>query len=365
MSGPGAVPAAGAPIAATTRKFPCAACGADVVWAPGAAALECPYCGTRQEVAPEGEPVRERDLAAGLARPRDTGWGVERKAVRCSRCGATETLDPGVAATSCAFCGTPTVVEAPPNPDLVRPEGLLPFAVDFRAAVARFREWIGRLWFRPGDLKEKSSVASLRGVYVPFWTFDAETRSQWRAEAGFHYQVEVTRGGRRQSETRTRWEWRSGTLDKPFDDVPVPASRGLDADATRGIEPFPTDRLVPYDPRYLSGFLAEEYGVDLPEAERAARARMTDEVRAACGAAVPGDTYRNLEVETAWSGLAYKGALLPVWVAAYQYGGKTYRFLVNGATGAVAGEAPLSWPKILAAGFAVLLLILLLSRLAG
>ena len=175
--------------------------------------------------------------------------------------------------------------------------------------------------------------------------------------------MQVSRGGRTETETRTRWEWRSGTLDKRFDDVPVPASRGLDASATRGIEPFPTDRLLPYDPRYLSGFLAEEYGVDLPEAEAMARERMSEEVRAACGAAVPGDTYRNLEVETEWSGLAYKGALLPIWVAAYQYGGKTYRFLVNGATGQVSGEAPWSWAKILAAVAAAVLLVLLLSRL--
>ena len=92
---------------------------------------------------------------------------------------------------------------------------------------------------------------------------------------------------------------------------------------------------------------------------------MTEEIRAACGAAVPGDTHRNLEVETAWSGLAYKGALLPIWIAAYQYGGKTYRFLVNGVTGAVDGDAPLSWPKIVAAVIAALLAVLLLSRLAG
>lgn len=360
MSDPGAISAA-------IRKFPCTACGADVVWKPGAAALVCPYCGTRQEVEPAGEPVRERSLAEGLARPRDTGWGIERKSVRCTRCGATETLDPAVAATSCAFCGTPTVVEAPANPDLVRPEGLLPFAIDFHAAVARFRDWIGRLWFRPGDLKEKSSVATLRGVYVPFWTFDADTRSHWSADAGFNYQVQVqvTRGGRSvtETQTRTRWEHRSGTLDKRFDDLPVPASRGLDPTATHGIEPFPTDRLVPYDPRYLSGFLAEEYGVDLPEAERAARERMTEEIRAACGAAVPGDTYRNLQVETSWSELAYKGALLPIWIAAYQYGGKTYRFLVNGVTGQVDGDAPWSWAKIAAAVAAAVLLILLLSRL--
>lgn len=354
-------------VAAAIRKFPCAACGAEVLWAPGAAALVCPYCATRQEVRPEGGAIAERALEEGLAAPRDLGWGAERKTVRCTRCGARETLDPGVAATSCAFCGTATVVDAPPDPRMVRPEGVVPFAVDFRTALARFREWVGKLWFRPGDLRLRASVETLRGVYIPFWTFDAATRSTWRAEAGFHQDVPVqVRQGHRlvtRNERRTRWEWRQGTLEKGFDDLPVPASQGLQPADTEGIEPFPTADLTPYDPRFLSGFLAEEVGVDLEHGWAFARQRMQREIRAACAAEVPGDTHRNLEVETEITGVAYKGALLPVWIAAYQYGGKTYRFLVNGATGKVAGSAPFSWPKILLAVGAVALVLLLLLGL--
>ncbi len=166
------------------------------------------------------------------------------------------------------------------------------------------------------------------------------------------------------SETRIRWEPAAGFLEKAFDDVPVPASKGLPPGLARGIEPFPTGGLVPYDPQYLSGFLAEEYAVDLPEAVGSAKERMTAEVYAACGAQVPGDTYRNLQVATAWSGLACKNALLPVWISAYEYGGKPFRFLVNGVTGKVDGNAPFSIPKILAAVAAAIAVILLLSRLS-
>lgn len=335
---------------AKVRKFPCGQCGADVVWNPGAAALKCPFCGAERTVPTTPGEIREHPIEEALRAPRDLGWGAERKAVRCSRCGAVTTLDPGIAASRCAFCGTPAVVEAPPDGKMVRPEGLLPFRVDRNGAVGKFRTWIQALWFRPNDLKKKSSVTGLSGVYVPFWTFDAATHSSWSAEAGFYYYVEVEalENGRTvvRREQRVRWEPAEGVLEKFFDDVPVEASKGLERSLTEAIEPFPTHELVPYEPSYLSGFLAEEYAVDVQDALKIARDRMAAEIRAACSAAVPGNTQRNLQVATAWSSVAYKNALLPLWIAAYDYAGTPYRFLVNGVTGKVSGKAPWSWVKI-------------------
>ena len=308
------------PIEAKVRKFPCEKCGADVIWNPGAAALKCPYCGAERAVPTAPGEIREHPIEEALRSPRDLGWGAERKAVRCSRCGAVTTLDPGVAASSCAFCGTPAVVEAPPDGKMVRPEALLPFRVDRNGAVGKFRTWVQSLWFRPSDLKQKSSVTGLSGVYVPFWTFDAATHSRWSAQAGFYYyvDVEVEENGRTvvRREQRVRWEPAEGVLEKFFDDVPVEASKGLDRSLSEAIEPFPTAELVPYEPSSLSGFLAEEYAVDVEGALGIAKDRMTAEIRAGCAEAVPGDTQRDLQVSTAWSAVTYKNALLPVWIAA-------------------------------------------------
>jgi DNA-directed RNA polymerase subunit RPC12/RpoP len=359
-------PSARASVDAKVRKFPCASCGADVVWNPGASALKCPFCGAEKKLPTTADAVREHPIDEALSAPRDLGWGALRKAVKCSRCGATTTLDPGVAASACAFCGTPAVVEAPVSGTMVRPEGLLPFRLDRDGAVGRFREWISGLWFRPNDLKSKSSVASLSGVYVPFWTFDAATHSLWSADAGYYYQVpvEVVENGQSvtRMETRTRWEPAEGVLEKFFDDLPVQASRGLPPELARSIEPFPTDGLVPYEPAYLSGFLAEEYAVDVKEALGMARRRMHAEIQQACASEVPGDTHRNLSVQSVFSGIAYKNALLPIWIAAYQYGGAPYRFLVNGITGKVAGKAPYSWIKV---GLAILAALALVALIAS
>ena len=342
------------------RKFPCAACGADVVWNPGADALRCPYCGTTRTVPKAFGQVVEKPIEEGLRAPRDLGWGVSRKTVRCQRCGASQSVEPGLAALRCAFCGAPAVVEAPAAGNMIRPEGLLPFRVDRSRAAEMFRGWLSRLWLRPSDLGVKSELNALQGVYVPFWTFDAATHSDWEAEAGTPYQVMVD--GR--SETRIRWERASGFLEKFFDDLPVAASKGLPRPLLQGLEPFPTKDLLAYDPSFLSGFLAEEYAVDLAEALREARLRMEAEIRSACAAQIPAPMHRNLVVRTAWSGLAYKSGLFPIWIAAYDYRGTPYRFLVNGVTGKVSGKAPWSAMKIALALLAAVLLLLLLSTLS-
>ena len=354
----GARPETAAPAATPVgaRKFPCSRCGADLVWHPGNGRLRCEYCGfERAATAEEGAPeaVAERPLEAGLAAPEKVGWGMERHSFRCTRCGAVSTLAAGVAASACAFCGTPAVVEAPADAELVRPQGVLPFAIGRDDALNRFRAWLGSLWFRPNDLKRRAQIDSVRGVYVPFWTFDAETFSHWRAESGT----------RRGSGSNARVDWRpvSGTLAHAFDDLPVPASRGLDGLLARELEPFPTERLVAYAPDYLSGFTAEEYGTPLDQAWALARARMTATLYAACRHEVPGDLCRNLVVETSWSKLAYKSGLLPVWIAAYEYRGRSFRYAVNGATGKAGGNAPWSVVKIALAVAAILLVVILIA----
>jgi DNA-directed RNA polymerase subunit RPC12/RpoP len=340
------------------RKFPCPRCGADMVWHPGDGKVRCAYCGferaaTAEDAAPQQ--VLERPLEEGLAAPEKVGWGMERHSFRCTRCGAVSTLDAGVAASVCAFCGTPAVVEAPADAELVRPQGVLPFAIERSDALNRFRSWLGSLWFRPNDLKRRAHIDSVRGVYVPFWTFDADTLSQWHAESG-------TRHG---TGNNARIDWRpvSGTLAHKFDDLPVPASRGLDGTLSVKLEPFPTHEMVPYAPDYLSGFTAEEYGTPLDQAWARARARMQATLYAACRHEVPGDLCRNLEVQTSYSKLGYKSGLLPVWIAAYEYNGRAFRYAVNGATGKAAGNAPWSAVKIVLAIGGVLLLLMLLHWL--
>lgn len=354
---------------AKVRKFPCEGCGADLRWEPGVTALRCEYCGFTKSVALSEDRIVEKSVDAALRAPRDLGWGAERKVMACQRCGAHTTLDPHVSASACAFCGTTAVVEAPPHAPVVRPEGLLPFRITRETALNSFRKWLHSLWLRPNDLKRASRINTMQGAYIPFWTFDAATDSWWTAEAGYYYYVNVTvrENGRmvNKRERRVRWEPASGALQLFFDDVPVPASRGVDETLARKLEPFPTADLTPYDPSYLSGFLAEENAVDLPEALEIAKERMRGDIRNACAQRVPGDTHRNLVVQTAFDALAYKNALLPIWISAYEYRSKPYRYLVNGVTGQCTGTAPYSWIKVTLLVMAIVTIAMVFMYLYG
>jgi hypothetical protein len=291
----------------------------------------------------------EHDLREALGR-RTRGLGAATKSVSCKRCGARVEMDPGAFAGKCPFCGSPQVAEAEGEGPL-RPESLIPFKVEKQRAETSFSEWVAGLWFRPSDLKRLARLREIRGVYLPYWTFDAHAESDWTADAGYYYYETETYTEQGQTRTRqvrrTRWEPAWGHHADDYDDVLVYASRGLPAAELAGIEPFDTQGgLVPYAPDYIAGFGAEMHALDPMEGWEVAETRIRDTERDACSRMVPGDTQRNLRVTSSLSGQTFKSVMLPAYVAAYEYKDKVYRVLVNGQSGKVDGKAPWSWVKI-------------------
>jgi DNA-directed RNA polymerase subunit RPC12/RpoP len=347
-------PRPGPPAAAPTaggKRFACRGCGADLSWDPARRGLSCPFCREGADVA-AGGPAAERDLAEALSRkraapaaPGDAGAGGAR-ILECSACGARVEIPPTLRAGRCAYCGSSRIVEEEADPDRLRPDSVIPFAVSGPQAEELFRKWIRGLWFRPSALKRQSALHELRGVMVPYWTFDAGAASSWTAMAGHYYYVPVpTKNGVRM-ERRVRWVPASGSRADVYDDLLVLASKGLDPELTAKIEPFKVDALEPYRDEYLAGLSAENYAVPVGDGWGKACLRIHAEQEARCARDVPGDTHMALSVKTKVDGRRFRLALLPVWIAAYNFRGKVYRFLVNGQTGEVQGRAPLSWWKI-------------------
>jgi uncharacterized Zn finger protein (UPF0148 family) len=357
------------------RKFPCKQCGAGLEFSPGQAVLACPYCGHKEEIPLTPEAIQEYDLEAALrSLPRTTGWGTDRRALHCENCGATTTFEPGQVAGRCAFCGSSKIVERSGAANLIRPESVVPFCVKREQAAELFRKWISSLWFRPNDIKQAAQLGEISGAYLPFWTYDAFAVSHWTADAGYHYYEtehyqEQDAQGNWQTKTRqvqkTRWEPAWGTRQDFFDDELICASTGLPPKLIQGICPFDLGQLVPYDAGFLAGFVAEEYQIDLEGGWGQAHQRMEGEIYSRCAGDVPGDTHRNLNVNSAFSQMTYKHLLLPVWVAAYLYNNQSYRFLVNGQNGRTSGEAPLSWWKIAGLVLLILIIILIIAALRG
>lgn len=352
----------------TASTLPCGKCGADLAFHPGQRQLKCEYCGHSQniEVSPDAEVV-EYDLNdamnryLGQVRSMDTQG---QRDIKCEDCGAEIRIETGVKTARCDYCGGKRIIEEELPPEVLMPESLLPFTFDSGNAIERFRKWLAgdgfwkRLWtrlVRPGALQQRATVENLHGTYVPFWTYDSHAHSNWTAQAGYYYYVTESytdSQGRRQTRQvrKIRWVWTSGSRRDFFDDWLVCASRqyyqGDLQKLMKRIEPFPTKQLVPYDSKYLSGFRAEVYSLDLKAGWTIARTGMQDECRSRCSRDVPGDTQRFLSVRTTYFGQSFKHVLLPVYVMGYRFKDKQYNVLVNGATGVVKGVAPLSWIKV-------------------
>jgi len=330
------------------QKYSCPACGAEADWNPAKQALVCPFCGT---VSPATLTTRgpdtvvvEHDLVAALRNIPDSarGWQAAKISVRCQSCQAISVFDAAQIGKRCDFCGSTALVPYEQVKEDIRPESLLPMKVSESQARDLIRAWYGRQWLAPNQFAGKAMTDTVKGIYLPYWTFDAQADARWTAESGEYYYVQQNN----QRVRRVKWTPVSGQLSHFFNDDLVCASVGVNAERLRHIEPFPTESLVPYDPGYLAGWTVERYQIDLVSAAERSRQQMNAALRELCGQQVPGDTYRDLVVDATFTGQTFKHILVPLWLLTYVYGARSFQVAVNGVTGATSGSRPWSWIKV-------------------
>ena len=363
-------PARPAGIPATQEhRFPCDACGGDMRFEPSAGAMVCDHCGNTQPLEAGGGAragaIREIDIAEGL----DAGGAEqeETQVLDCPNCGAQVEFDPDIHAAECPFCATPVVTGTGTNRH-IKPAAVLPFVLRERQAHDAMNDWLGSLWFAPNGLQRYARKGrKMSGIYVPFWTFDAQTDTIYEGLRGDTYFVRQTviRDGKPVSVSvpRIRWSPRRGRVRRFFDDVVVLASRSLPKAHTDGLEPWDLSGLTPYAPQYLAGFRAEAYQVALEDGLVEARARMDAVIARDVRMDISGDQQQITGLRTSVSAVTFKHVLLPVWIAAYKYGGQSYRFVVNGQSGRVQGERPYSAWKIAFAVVAAIIAALVVGAL--
>ena len=351
------------------EKFPCEECGAALEYAPGEPVVRCPYCGQANEIEQADSPwgggaVAEQDLDAALANELPAAEVEETRTIHCDDCGADVEFDEKTHAATCPFCASPIVTETSANRH-IKPKGVLPFELKERAAREAMNDWLGSLWFAPSGLKEYARAGRpMEGLYVPYWTYDADTKTEYSGQRGNVYyvsqQVPVQVDGKTVMQTRkvpkVRWTPKRGRVARFFDDVLILASKSLPKKYADRLGPWDLSALKPYQAAYLAGFRAEAYTVPLEDGFREARARMNEIILRDIRFDIGGDKQRVDHVDTKVSDTTFKHILLPVWLAAYKYRGETYRFIVNGRTGAVQGERPYSTWKIAFAVIAGLLI---------
>lgn len=345
-------------MAMAEHKFPCTACGADLRYAPGTETLVCEHCGAENTVpggaAKTTDHLRENDYEQAISGGLSDLIEEETRFSRCGNCGAEIEFSAEVHATECAFCAAPLVTDTGSH-RRIKPAALLPFQLDERQAKKAMANWLGRLWFAPNGLQEYARKGrALNGIYTPFWTYDADTKSRYKGQRGDAYYetrtVTVQENGksvqRSEQVRKIRWSHRSGRVARFFDDILILAATSLPKSYTDALQPWDLSALEPYRPDYLAGFRAESYTITLEQGYSEARQIMDRQIDHDVRADIGGDEQRVDRVDTVVSDITFKHILLPVWTAAYKYRGKTFRFVVNGQSGAVKGERPYSWVKI-------------------
>jgi LSD1 subclass zinc finger protein len=366
---PAATAAADATVStATPRKFACESCGAVLGYSPGTTELVCAYCGHANKIVERAVEVTETDLTPVLKDLAGEQITSDAIATKCQSCGADFSFPPNIHAGACPFCNMAVVADPTPY-RRIHPQGLLPFVIGEQEARRLVRDWLKSLWFAPSNVsKDARHASTLKGLYVPYWTFDAETTTDYVGQRGDVYYetrliTEVVNG--RQVERavqvpRIAWSPASGRVRRSFDDVLVVAGLTLPRNLVQRLEPWDVDAMKPYAPDFLSGFESELYQLPLEQGLGQAKEVMQGAIVMDVRADIGGDQQQIASMGVTYDQQTFKHVLLPVWVAAFQFLGRPYRFVVNGRTGEVHGERPWSVWKIAGAVVVGLLLLVLL-----
>jgi predicted RNA-binding Zn-ribbon protein involved in translation (DUF1610 family) len=357
------------------RQFPCTQCGAKLLFAPGTDSLLCPYCGTCNKIATSDAAIPLLDYREFLQHLPDNDDVHETLVVHCTGCGAESHLAQDVTAGRCAFCGAAVVASAQ-SKKAIKPIALLPFIVNKNQADALFHQWIASLWFAPSGLTEQAERSGIDGAYIPCWTYNTNTSTDYTGERGDDYQemetyTEYVNGQpetRTRMVTRTRWSSVSGTVQDRFTDLMVLATQSLPDKQSRNLEPWDLEHLVAYADEYLSGMSCQSYQIDLANGFTVAKGLMAPTINRTIERDIGGDHQRISSTETEYDDIRFRHVLLPLWISAYKYNDQTFRFLVNARTGEVQGERPYSAVKIallVCSIIAAVIVILLILQSSG
>jgi hypothetical protein len=355
---------------ATVQQLRCPSCGAGCVWNPAAQKLMCRACGGDAARQPDLRPhgiAHDLGAALGAIDETDAQCRLAPRTVPCGACAGLVTFADNVTGRDCDSCGATVFLADAEIAAAVRPHAVLPFAVDASRARDEFTTWLAEQPLTPGNVARRSRIERIDCRYVPYWTFDTAMQCYWHAEAGHHEQEQVyVTNAKGEEELRTvtvtRWEPAAGVLEDTFREEAVPGTDGLPLERLKHVEPFPTAEAAPYDAALLAGYRSEHYRVPLAEASRRWYALMWTKLTALCAERVPGDTQRNLRIETFYKGQAFRLVLVPIILLTYRYGRAEFQVLMNGRTGRAHGDAPVSGWKM---AFVLLLIVVGLGLLAA
>ena len=369
-------------------SFKCPGCAASLVFDPDKQKMTCEYCGTEismddvaavspilsdeamqkenkrdEEIRGSGKTVSEtpEDSAVPVMVDESAAWDDGSVQYVCNSCGAAVITDQNTTATFCAFCGSPTIIAE----RLVQertPDYVLPFQYGRQAAINGFFEWCKAGRFTPVQFVKKENVEKITGLYVPFWLFDTEADMHLSAEGK---KVSSSTTGRSTYTTTSYYNIvRSRHID--WNNIPLDGATRIDDKLMEIVEPFDYEDLKPFDMKYLSGFFADKYDLSADKLMDRLTKRLSSYVdRIFKESTKAYNSVSKVDDSTRYQEPTFHYALMPVWILNYKYLGKTYTFAMNGQTGKIAGDPPVSRVKLVVLGLAVLPAAACICRLIG
>jgi len=349
------------------NNFSCKKCGADLEYNPELLSLECPFCGVINKIEKGKKKIKEKDYEEFLEELEDKEPVIEKKTSGCSSCGSVFSVEPDTISTECPYCATPVVLHDKIS-KFIKPAGIHPFRITSENAREKFSKWIKKRWFLPNEMKGlEFPEKKLTGIYLPYWTYDANSISYYSGERGIEKSTTksytVFENGENVTKTKevkyTDWEDTSGVIFNPFNDVLIAAGKTIPERFNNLIKPWKLKDLSPFKEEYLSGFRAEKYSIGVKEGFKIAKETMDAEIRELVKTDIGGDEQKIHNVKTRFDKISFKHILLPLWMSSFRYKNKVYRFVVNGVTGELQGNRPWSWKKIM------LLILIIAAVIAG
>ena len=337
------------------ENFLCPNCGGIIKHDIKTNKFICSSCGQSTEANTVMGKIKEYDFNEYNKRESSSLSFDNMQTVYCQNCGAEIVFDKFETAKTCPMCGSSQVAVGKQK-NGIPPEGVIPFKIDQYDAQEKFKKWVKTRWFAPNNLKRSYQEGALRGIYIPFWTYDSNAIAQYSGRGGTYYTVEEDG----KEVTKIRWTNTSGIVTNFFDDVQICASQKEFSKYIDGILPYDTiNSTQPYSPSYLSGYIAEHYALKADECFETAKNKMISTLREIAHDQI---IYRGFDIaevnniSAKFTNIKYKHVLLPIWSAAFSYNSKNYQYIINGETGKVNGSRPYSIPKIVAAVILALLL---------
>ena len=354
----------------TELKKACINCGAELKYKPGTTSIACEYCGHQEKIDLATSQFEELELYPYLKQMGEQKNSEQISMLQCKNCGANQHVEENYKSLHCVYCSMPLILEDMRTEDWILPGAVLPFQIDKNKSFQIFQKWVSDLWWAPNKLKKAALDPQFtKGLYLPYWTFDAQLKANYTGQRGEYYYVSQTyrdsKGNTRTRQVRkTRWYPASGRVSGFVDDTLIKASKQRAGRVPSKIARWNLKNLQPFNSGFLSGFVTEKYTIPLKEGHDSSKEVAKDIATSWARRDIGGDTQRVSSINMNPQEETFKHILLPVYVSAYRYNGKEYNFFVNGETGALSGKRPYSFWKIFFAVLGVILIIAVIVILA-